>query len=181
MSSAGDPSASGESLVGCPGEVGLRAVLQRVSRARVAVEGKTVGEIGDGLVVLLGVAEGDTEEDGRWLASKCVQLRIFEDDDGRMNRSVLEASGGVLLISQFTLLADCRKGRRPSFTRAARPQEGEELYERFAAHLRDEGLAVATGRFGAKMSVELTNEGPVTIVIDSSERLRSRRGGGSGV
>ncbi len=181
MSNAGDPSASIESSVGYFGEVGLKAVLQRVSRACVAVEGKTVGEIAGGLVVLLGVADGDTEEDGRWLASKCAQLRIFEDDDGRMNRSVLEISGDVLLISQFTLLADCRKGRRPSFTGAARPSEGEELYERFAAHLRDEGLFVATGRFGARMAVELTNEGPVTVIIDSSERLRNRRGGRNGV
>ncbi len=152
-----------------------------MSHACVTVDGKTVGEIEGGLVVLLGVADSDTEEDGRWLASKCAQLRIFEDDDGRMNRSVLETSGGVLLISQFTLLAECRKGRRPSFTGAARPRKGEELYEQFAAHLRDEGLAVATGRFGARMGVELTNDGPVTIVMDSSERLRTRRGGGSGV
>ncbi len=149
-----------------------------MSRARVSVGGETVGEIEGGLVVLLGVQDGDTEEDGRWLASKCAQLRIFEDDEGRMNRSVLETSGSVLLISQFTLLADCRKGRRPSFTRAARPQEGEELYERFAALLRSDGLAVSTGRFGARMAVELTNDGPVTIVIDSSDRHRSRGGGG---
>lgn len=149
-----------------------------MSRACVSVGGETVGEIEGGLVVLLGVQDGDTEEDGRWLASKCAQLRIFEDDEGRMNRSVLETSGSVLLISQFTLLADCRKGRRPSFTRAAQPREGEELYERFAALLRSDGLAVSMGRFGARMAVELTNDGPVTIVIDSSERHRSRGGGG---
>ncbi len=174
-SSADDRSASSER------EAILRAVLQRVSRASVSVAGETVGEIEGGLVVLLGVQDGDTEEDGRWLASKCAQLRIFEDGDGRMNRSVLETSGAVLLISQFTLLADCRKGRRPSFTRAARPQEGEELYEQFAVFLRDDGLTVSMGRFGARMVVELANDGPVTIVIDSSERHRSRGGGSGGV
>jgi len=155
----------------------MKAVIQRVAHANVAVDGETVGAIERGLLVLLGVAKGDTEEDARWLASKCAGLRIFEDAGGRMNDSVVESGGAVLLISQFTLLADCRKGRRPSFTGAEDPAVAEAMCDRFAGLLRDEGLTVETGRFGAKMAVSLLNDGPVTIILDSSDRARPRRGG----
>jgi D-tyrosyl-tRNA(Tyr) deacylase len=148
----------------------MRAVLQRVRRACVIVEGGTVGAIERGLAVLVGVASGDTADDADWLARKTSELRIFEDDEGRMNRSVVDVGGGVLVVSQFTLLADCRKGRRPSFTDAAPPGVGEELYERYAAALSERGLAVATGRFGERMLVEIENDGPVTILLDSADR-----------
>ena len=157
----------------------MRAVIQRVTEASVIVDGEIVGAIPRGLLVLLGVAQGDTDEDARWLASKCAGLRIREDDAGRMNDSVVEAGGSVLLVSQFTLLADCRKGRRPSFAGAEDPPAAEAMCDRFAELLRVEGLTVETGRFGAKMAVTLVNDGPVTIILDSAERLRSRRGGGS--
>ncbi len=155
----------------------MRAVIQRVIGAGVVVDGTTVGEIGLGLLVLLGIARGDTEEDARWLAAKCAGLRILEDADGHMNDSVLDAGGSVLLVSQFTLLADCRKGRRPSFTGAEDPAAAEAMCARFAELLRGEGLVVETGRFGAKMAVSLVNDGPVTIVLDSADRLTPRRGG----
>jgi len=132
------------------------------------VGGRPTGEIGWGLVVLLGVAEGDGEEAARLLADKVAALRIFEDEAGKMNRSVAEAGGGVLVVSQFTLLGDARKGNRPSFTRAARPELASELYQRFCAQLRARGLAVATGVFRAHMDLELVNDGPVTILLDSS-------------
>lgn len=157
----------------------MRAVIQRVSEAMVVVEGETVGAIDHGLLILLGIARGDTDEDARWLASKCAGLRILEDVDGRMNESVVEAGGAVLLVSQFTLLADCRKGRRPSFTAAEDPEVATAMCDRFAGLLREEGLTVETGRFGAKMEVGLVNDGPVTIVLDSADRLRPRRGGSS--
>ncbi|MCD4690614.1 D-tyrosyl-tRNA(Tyr) deacylase [bacterium] len=155
----------------------MKAVIQRVTEAAVVVDGSTIGEIGSGLLILLGVADGDVEEDTRWLSAKCAQLRIFEDAGGRMNQSVVDAGGAVLLVSQFTLLADCRKGRRPSFTRAAEPGVAEAACDRFAELLRSEGLTVETGRFRAHMVVSLVNDGPVTIVLDSADRLRSRRGG----
>jgi len=155
----------------------VRAVIQRVTEAGVAVDGQIVGAIQRGLLVLLGVAQGDTDEDARWLASKCAGLRILEDAEGRMNDSVVESGGSVLLVSQFTLLADCRKGRRPSFTGAEDPGAAEAMCDRFAELLRAEGLAVETGRFGAKMAVALVNDGPVTIILDSADRLRPRRGG----
>jgi len=145
----------------------LRAVIQRASSGRVTVESRTVGEIGSGLVVLLGVAEGDGEDEARWIASKIVDLRIFEDADGKMNLSLADVGGEVLLVSQFTLLADCRRGRRPSFVGAARPEEGERLYALVRSLIEEEGVDVATGRFGARMLVEIKNEGPVTIVLDS--------------
>ncbi len=154
----------------------MKAVLQRVSSGRVTIDGRKVGEIGRGLVVLLGVAQGDSDADVRWLAGKIEELRIFEDDAGKMNVSLVEIGGEVLLVSQFTLLANCRKGRRPSFTRAAPPELGEELYERFAELLRADGVRVATGEFGAMMVVSIENEGPVTIVLDSEERTRPRSG-----
>ena len=145
----------------------MRAVVQRVTSASVSVEGETIGSIGAGLVVLLGVAEGDTEDDAAYMAEKIVNLRIFEDDAGKMNRSLLENGGAVLAVSQFTLLGDCRKGRRPSFIEAARPEEGRRLYEAFCEAARALGIRVETGRFQAMMQVALVNDGPVTILVDS--------------
>ncbi len=155
----------------------MRAVIQRVTEAGVTVDGESVGAIGRGLLVLLGVARGDTDEDARWLASKCAGLRILEDAEGRMNDAVVESGGAVLLVSQFTLLADCRKGRRPSFTGAEDPKVATAMCDRFAELLRAEGITVETGRFGAKMAVSLVNDGPVTIILDSADRRRPRRGG----
>ncbi len=145
----------------------MRAVLQRVSSARVEVAGKTVGEIGRGLLVLLGVEQGDGEPDIRYLAEKIAQLRIFEDQAGKMNLSVEEIGGQLLVVSQFTLLADCRKGRRPGFSRAAAPALADDYYLKFVDLLRRRGLTVATGQFQASMDVHLVNEGPVTILLDS--------------
>lgn len=143
----------------------MRAVVQRVSQARVLVDGEVVGEIGAGLCVLLGVAREDGEDEARRLAGKVSRLRVFENQDGRFDRSVLDAGGAVLAVSQFTLIADTEKGNRPSFSGAAAPDEAERLYELFCAALRDLGVGVATGRFGARMAVELVNDGPVTIVL----------------
>jgi D-tyrosyl-tRNA(Tyr) deacylase len=145
----------------------MRAVLQRVSRASVAVADQTVGRIATGWAVLLGVARGDTDEDAARIAEKVAQLRAFADDDGKMNRSVVEAGGSVLVVSQFTLLGDCRSGRRPSFTAAAEPAEAERLYLLVVERLRGLGLTVATGTFRALMKVELVNDGPVTLLLDS--------------
>ena len=145
----------------------MRAVLQRVIRASVEVEGQCVGRIGPGWLVLLGVARGDTDEDADRLADKVATLRAFEDDEGKMNRSVVEAGGAVLVVSQFTLLGDCRAGRRPSFTAAAEPAEAERLYRLAVDRLRGRGLEVATGVFRAMMKVELVNDGPVTLLLDS--------------
>jgi D-tyrosyl-tRNA(Tyr) deacylase len=147
----------------------MRAVIQRVTRASVRVEGSIVGEIGAGLLVLLGVATGDGEEDARFLADKVAALRIFEDAEGKMNRSVSDTQGGVLAVSQFTLLGDVRKGNRPSFMAAAPPAEASALYDRFCVLLREKGLEVATGVFRADMKVELVNDGPVTILLDSAK------------
>jgi D-aminoacyl-tRNA deacylase len=149
----------------------MRAVLQRVSRASVEVDGACVGKIERGWLVLLGVERGDTGDDAAWTAEKVVNLRGFEDDHGKMNRSVDEIGGGVLVVSQFTLLADCRTGRRPSFTAAAEPALAEELYLRCAELLRQSGLNVATGVFRAMMKVELINDGPVTFVLDSKKPI----------
>lgn len=149
----------------------MRAVIQRVSSARVTVAGETVGEIAAGLLVLLAVAKDDTPEDGAWLAAKIVRLRIFSDDDGEMNRSVQELGGGVLVISQFTLLAGTRQGARPSFNAAAKPEPARALYETFVRQLETAlGRPVPTGRFGARMAVALVNDGPVTLVIDTKTR-----------
>ncbi len=145
----------------------MRAVVQRVSRAEVRVEGRTTGRIGRGLAVLLGVARDDEEEDARLLADKVAALRVFEDGAGKMNLAVAEVGGGVLVVSQFTLLGDARKGNRPSFTEAAPPEAANALYERFCGLVREKGLPVATGVFRATMEVELVNEGPVTILLDS--------------
>ena len=148
----------------------MRAVVQRVSRARVTVDGRTTGEIGAGLVVLLGVGAGDDEQAARYLADKIAELRIFEDEAGKMNRSLLESGGAVLAVSQFTLYGNCRKGRRPSFDRAARPDPARSLYEKFVAFLQQRGVRVEQGVFQAMMEVELVNDGPVTLLLDS-ERL----------
>lgn len=145
----------------------MRAVLQRVSRASVEVEGRVVGRIGVGWLVLLGVAKGDADEDADRLAEKVARLRAFEDDAGKMNRAVAEVGGSILVVSQFTLLGDCRAGRRPSFLGAAEPAEAERLYLRFADRLRGLGLPVETGVFRADMKVELLNDGPVTLLLDS--------------
>lgn len=144
----------------------MRAVIQRVSEANVSVEGETIGAIGTGLVVLVGVATEDTERDAVTLATKLVGLRIFPDDDRNMNRSIVDVGGSMLLISQFTLLADLRKGRRPAFTEAAPPEIAEPLLATLDAAIEAEGVDVEQGRFGAMMDVSLTNDGPVTIVID---------------
>jgi len=145
----------------------MRAVIQRVTQASVTVEGTVVGAIGAGLMVLLGVAEGDTPADARYLAEKIVHLRIFEDESGKMNRSLLDTGGALLAVSQFTLLADCRRGRRPSFIHAAPPGRAEALYLDFVAAARDRGVRVETGRFQAFMQVALVGNGPVTILLDS--------------
>ena len=145
----------------------MRAVVQRVSRAEVRVEGRLVGGIGRGLLVLLGVAREDTPETGKVLAEKIANLRIFDDDQGRMNRSLLEAGGAVLCVSQFTLYGDCRKGRRPSYDRAAAPEAARSLYESFVESLRALNVKVETGEFRAMMDVELVNDGPVTLLLDS--------------
>jgi D-tyrosyl-tRNA(Tyr) deacylase len=147
-------------------EIVMRAVLQRVSRARVVVDGEVIGEIGRGLLVLLGVAPTDLPEQARWLAEKIVGLRVFEDDAGKMNRDVAEVGGGVLVVSQFTLYGECAKGRRPSFIGAAPPDIAIPLYEAFVNAVRAQGIPTATGRFGAMMHVELVNEGPVTLILD---------------
>ncbi len=149
----------------------MRAVLQRVSRASVDVEGAVVGRIGVGWLVLLGVARGDTDVDADRLADKVVGLRAFPDEAGKMNRDVAEAGGGVLVVSQFTLLGDCRAGRRPSFVEAAEPSEAERLYRRFADKVAERGLPVATGVFRADMKVELLNDGPVTLLLDSRKQF----------
>lgn len=144
----------------------MRAVVQRVSWARVRVEGETVGEIGAGLLVLVGAAAGDTSVDSEALAEKLAGLRIFPDDEGRMNRSVVESGGAVLVVSQFTLLGDLRRGRRPSFTEAAPPAEAEPLVDLVTEGLRRAGVPCAAGRFRAHMEVELLNDGPVTLVLE---------------
>ncbi|BAD41415.1 putative D-tyrosyl-tRNA(Tyr) deacylase [Symbiobacterium thermophilum IAM 14863] len=147
----------------------LRAVVQRVSRARVTVGGEVVGQIGPGYVVLLGVSREDDEAAADYLAEKVAGLRVFEDEEGKMNRSIQEAGGAVLAVSQFTLYGDVRRGRRPGFDRAARPEQAEPLYRRFVERLRALGLHVETGRFQTHMEVELVNDGPVTILIDSEK------------
>lgn len=144
----------------------MRVVLQRVSRARVTVDGRVTGEIGRGLLLLAGFTDGDTDEALAWMADKVVELRIFPDDEGKMNRSVRDVGGGLLVVSQFTLYGDTRKGRRPSFVDAARPEVAIPLYERFVDLLRATGLPVGTGEFGAMMDVELLNEGPVTLILE---------------
>jgi len=146
----------------------MRAVVQRVTTSDVKVDDDIVGRIGPGLLVLLGVSRSDEEKDAAYLADKVAHLRIFEDDEGKMNRSLLETSGEALVVSQFTLLADCRKGRRPSFVEAAPPDRAEQLYEYFVEQLRLKGIRVSTGQFQAKMAVSLVNDGPVTLILESN-------------
>jgi len=145
----------------------MKVVIQRSKRATVEVEGKLVGQIDHGIVLLVGITHEDTDTDAAYIAEKVANLRIFEDDQGKMNRSVLEAGGSILSVSQFTLYGDCRKGRRPSFVTAARPEHAEPLYELLNQKLRDRGLHVETGIFGADMKVQLTNDGPVTLILES--------------
>lgn len=145
----------------------MRAVVQRVSRASVKVNGELTGNIGEGLLVLLGVGQDDTDADASYLAEKVAGLRIFEDTEGKMNRSVIDVGGAVLAVSQFTLLGDVRKGKRPSFDAAARPERARALYEHFVERIRATGLRCETGRFQEMMEVELINQGPVTILLDS--------------
>ena len=144
----------------------MRALVQRVRRSAVSVDGQVVGAIGAGLMILLGIRQGDTAEEARWLAPKIANLRIFPDDEGKLNRSVLDVGGEALVVSQFTLYADCRKGRRPSFTTAARPEIADPLFERFVELLRAEGLRVETGIFQTEMLVEIHNDGPVTVIVE---------------
>ncbi|ARI76962.1 D-aminoacyl-tRNA deacylase [Halobacillus mangrovi] len=148
----------------------MKAIVQRALDASVEVENETVGSINKGLVILLGVTHEDTEEDARYLAKKIPFLRIFEDENEKMNLSLLDVGGQMLSISQFTLFGDCRKGRRPNFMEAAKPDQAEELYECFNKLVEDEGVRVETGEFGAMMNVQLTNSGPVTLILDSKER-----------
>jgi D-tyrosyl-tRNA(Tyr) deacylase len=149
----------------------MRAVIQRVSRAKVTVAGEVTGEIGMGLLVLLGVGQQDAESGADYLADKTAGLRIFEDDAGKMNRSVVDVGGAVLVVSQFTLYGDVRKGKRPSFDDAARPERARALYERFVERMRAVGLRCETGRFQEMMQVELVNDGPVTILVDSEKKF----------
>lgn len=147
----------------------MRAVVERVSRAEVRVDGQVVGKVGPGLLVLVGIEKHDTTQAGQALAEKIAKLRVFDDPEGRMNRSLLETGGGALCVSQFTLYGDCRKGRRPSYDRAAPPDAARPLYEAFVGSLRGLGIVVATGQFQARMDVELVNDGPVTLLLDSDK------------
>jgi D-tyrosyl-tRNA(Tyr) deacylase len=149
----------------------MRAVLQRVARASVSVDGQIIGQIGRGLLVLLGVEQDDADADAQQLADKTIQLRIFDDADGKMNLSLAEIGGAMVVVSQFTLLGDCRKGRRPSFIQAAPPEMAERLYETFVAAVGVQGIPIATGKFRADMQVELVNDGPVTMLLDSRKRF----------
>ena len=148
----------------------MKALLQRVSKASVSVADEVVGQIGQGLVVFLGISRGDTEQDAQYLAEKTVGLRIFPDSEGRFNLSALDTGADLLVVSQFTLLADTRKGKRPSFTQAAPPQEAEALFEKFLSYLRSSGLRVESGMFQQHMLVKIHNDGPVTIMLDSKEK-----------
>ena len=147
----------------------MRAVVQRVSEASVTVDGRVTGQVGAGLCALVGVAQGDSEDDARWLAAKVLELRVFEDEQGKMNKSLLEVGGALLAISQFTLLGDARQGRRPAFTQAARPEDAQPLYARFCELCRERGVRVEEGVFRATMTVRIVNEGPVTLLLDSKK------------
>jgi len=145
----------------------MRAVIQRVTASDVQVKGTVIGKTGPGLLVLLGISRSDDEKDSDYLSDKIAHLRIFEDDEGKMNRSLIETGGEIMVVSQFTLFGDCRKGRRPSFVEAAPPDRAEGLYEYFVNQLRQKGIDVATGRFQARMAVSLVNDGPVTLIVES--------------
>jgi D-tyrosyl-tRNA(Tyr) deacylase len=147
----------------------MRAVIQRVSRATVTVDQEQVGAIGQGLVVLLGIHREDQKADLDWLVDKIVHLRVFEDAEGKMNRSLLDTGGAMLIVSQFTLYGDCRKGRRPGYSTAARPEQAEALYDNFVRAVQEQGVVTATGRFQAAMAVDLVNDGPVTLLLDSAK------------
>jgi D-tyrosyl-tRNA(Tyr) deacylase len=153
----------------------MRAVIQRVTEASVSVDGKVVGAIGAGLVILMGVTHDDDESDARYLAQKIATLRIFEGETGKFDRSALDVGGSALVISQFTLYADSRRGRRPDFIAAARPEVAEPLIERFVTSLREQGLKVESGKFGAMMLVKISNDGPVTIILDSPSKDKETR------
>ncbi len=148
----------------------MRAVWQRVKEAEVRINGKGFAQIGKGALVFCGVEKGDSLEDARWIAEKCVNLRLFEDEKGRFDKSLLDIRGQMLLVSQFTLLGDCRKGRRPSFSKAARPEEAKTLYEDTARFMEAKGIEVKTGVFQAHMEVHLVNDGPVTVLLDSKDK-----------
>ena len=145
----------------------MKAVIQRVTQSRVTVDGQETGAIGEGLMVLLGVSQDDAESDADWMADKISGLRIFEDGHGKMNRSLVDVNGRMLVVSQFTLVGDCRKGRRPSFIRAAPPDKAEALFNRFVQNVRQMGIIAETGQFGAAMEVSLVNDGPVTLIVSS--------------
>jgi D-tyrosyl-tRNA(Tyr) deacylase len=147
----------------------MRAVIQRVKWAEVEVEGRIVGRIEQGALVLLGVHQSDTADQARWLAQKIAHLRFFEDESGKLNKSVLEIGGAMLVVSNFTLYGDCRKGRRPSFTESASFEQGQTLYEQFCAYLQAEGVPIQTGVYGAEMQVRLQNDGPVTLIVETPE------------
>jgi len=149
----------------------MRAVVQRVKESRVEVKGETIGAIGPGLLIFLGVGESDSDRDGAYLADKIANLRIFPDEKGLMNLSLMDTGGAALVVSQFTLWGDCRKGRRPSFAKAARPEMANELYEHFVSHMLGKGLQIATGRFQEMMDVFLVNDGPVTLMLDSKKEF----------
>lgn len=154
----------------------MRAVIQRVTSSSVDVEGKIIGEIDAGYCVLLGVTHYDTAKDAEWIVNKIIGLRIFEDEEGKLNRSLTDVGGSVLLVSQFTLYGDCRKGRRPSFVKAARPELAKELYEKCCSLFKEKGITVQTGKFQAYMKVSISNDGPVTLIIDSPGEVKVNEG-----
>ncbi len=147
----------------------MRAVIQRSKEASVQVDGKTIGAITSGIVVFLGIQQSDSINEIRWIGDKIINLRIFEDENGKMNRSLAETGGEMLIVSQFTLYGDCRKGRRPGYSSAARPEHAEPLYEKFITYIEEKGIKVGTGKFQATMDVKLTNDGPVTLLLDSDK------------
>ncbi len=147
----------------------MRAVIQRVSKASVTVDSKITGEIGPGLLVLLGIHKDDREQEIKWMVEKVINLRIFEDENGKMNRSLVDSNGAMLVVSQFTLYGDCRKGRRPGYSSAAPPEKAKSLYQQFIDSVQQKDIFVASGRFQAHMDVELVNDGPVTLLLDSSK------------